>query len=469
MRSTFSGSGMMTKSVRPLRMRPVSARYATPAKPPLSSSAVPLISTVPGSVSPARAIASTANTEAAIPAFMSHTPRPKILPSFTRPPNGSTVQPSPAGTTSMCPLRWTTGPGPLRRVPTTLMRGWRTVCSARPSAAMYSTSNERRARSSPRKCAQASYSSPGGLMVGILTRSTVNPTISSAARSTSVSTRSMGSMVTAVYNIAIMKHPVRSWLLLPTAMAVLGAAQPGSTVANATLTAVPGIKVGHQTLTERPTGCTAVVIDAGATAGVDVRGAAPATRDTDLLDPAKMVQQIFGISLSGGSPFGLSTADGVLRYLEEKKVGIAYGGRRIPIVPGASIFDLAVGDAGVRPTADCGYRAAQAASAAAVVEGSVGAGAGATLGKYGGIERAMKSGVGSAAVAMPDGLIVAALVVANPLGDVIDPATGHIVAGVRAAAGSGLADARALVRSGTPRVVRSGGNSTIGVVATNAR
>ena len=276
--------------------------------------------------------------------------------------------------------------------------------------------------------------------------------------------------MTAVYNIAIMKHPVRSWLLLPTAMAVLGAAQPGSTVANATLTAVPGIKVGHHTLTERPTGCTAVVIDAGATAGVDVRGAAPATRDTDLLDPAKMVQEIFGISLSGGSLFGLSTADGVLRYLEEKKVGIAYGGRRIPIVPGASIFDLAVGDAGVRPAAECGYRAAQAATTAPVVEGSVGAGAGATLGKFLGMERAMKSGVGSAAITMPDGLIVAALVVANPLGDVIDPATGRVVAGVRAAGGAGFADARVLVRSGTPRAIRSGGgNSTIGVVATNAR
>ena len=274
----------------------------------------------------------------------------------------------------------------------------------------------------------------------------------------------------AVYNIAIMKHPVRSWLLLPAAMAVLGAAQPGSTVANATLTAVPGIKVGHHTLTERPTGCTAVVIEAGATAGVDVRGAAPATRDTDLLDPAKMVQQIFGISLSGGSLFGLSTADGVLRYLEEKKVGIAYGGRRIPIVPGASIFDLAVGDAGVRPTADCGYRAAQAATSAPVAEGSVGAGAGATLGKFAGMERAMKSGVGSAAIAMPDGLIVAALVVANPLGDVIDPATGRVVAGVRAAGGTGFADARVLVRSGAPRATRGGGgNSTIGVVATNAR
>jgi L-aminopeptidase/D-esterase-like protein len=275
--------------------------------------------------------------------------------------------------------------------------------------------------------------------------------------------------VTGVYNNAIMKYHVQSWMVLPAALVALGAAQADSKLTNGTLTAVPGIKVGHHTLSERPTGCTVVLIEAGATAGVDVRGAAPATRDTDLLDPAKMVQQIFGIALSGGSLFGLSTSDGVLRYLEEKKVGIAYGGRRIPIVPGASIFDLAVGHASVRPTADCGYRAAQAASAAPVVEGSVGAGAGATLGKFAGIERAMKSGVGSAAIAMPDGLIVAALVVANPLGDVIDPATGRIVAGVRAATGGGFADARTLVRSGTPRAIGAGGNSTIGVIATNAR
>jgi L-aminopeptidase/D-esterase-like protein len=275
--------------------------------------------------------------------------------------------------------------------------------------------------------------------------------------------------VIGVYNNAIMQPRIRSSMLIVASLGALVAAQAPPTLANATLTAVPGITVGHHTLAERPTGCTVVLIEAGATAGVDVRGAAPATRDTDLLDPAKMVQQIFGISLSGGSLFGLSTADGVLRYLEEKKIGIAYGGRRIPIVPGASIFDLAVGDAAVRPTADCGYRAAQAATASPVVEGSVGAGAGATLGKLAGTERAMKSGVGSAAITMTDGLVVAALVVANPLGDVIDPATGKIVAGVRAANGPGFADARVLVRSGAPRPGRGGGNSTIGVVATNAR
>lgn len=237
---------------------------------------------------------------------------------------------------------------------------------------------------------------------------------------------------------------------------------------NMTLTAVEGIKVGHFTLSERPTGCTVVLIEAGAAAGVEVGGAAPATRDTDLLGPTKMVEQIFGIAFSGGSLFGLSTADGVLRYLEEKNIGIEYGNRHIPIVPGASIFDLGIGDARIRPTADCGYRAAQAATAAPVTEGSVGAGAGATLGKLGGMSRAMKGGVGSAAIRTPDGLIVAALVVLNPLGDIIDPDTGRIVAGVRNASGGGFADARRLIRGGAARVTR-GDNSTIGVVATNAR
>jgi len=237
---------------------------------------------------------------------------------------------------------------------------------------------------------------------------------------------------------------------------------------NMTLTAVEGIKVGHFTLAERPTGCTVLLIEGGATAGVDVSGAAPATRDTDLLDPTKMVETIYGIALSGGSLFGLSTGDGVLRYLEERNIGITYGNRHIPVVPGASIFDLGVGDGRIRPTAECGYRAAQAASTAAVAEGSVGAGAGATLGKLGGMERAMKGGVGSAALRLPDGLVIAALVVLNPLGDVVDPATGKIVAGVRATDGSGFADARLLMRRGSPRVSR-GDNSTIGVIATNAK
>jgi L-aminopeptidase/D-esterase-like protein len=251
-------------------------------------------------------------------------------------------------------------------------------------------------------------------------------------------------------------------LIIATAMI---SAQPRAV--NATLTAVPGITVGHFTLSERPTGCTAILVERGATAGVDVRGGAPATSETDLLTPEKMVQAIYGIALSGGSTFGLETRGGVLKYLEEKKIGLAYGGMRIPIVTAAAIFDLPVGDGRIRPAADCGYRAASAASADPVREGSVGAGAGATLGKYLGMSRAMKGGVGSAATTMPDGTIVAALVVVNALGDIVDPATGRIVAGVRKAQGGGFEDVRTLIRSGAPRTA-GGGNTTLGVVATNA-
>lgn len=235
---------------------------------------------------------------------------------------------------------------------------------------------------------------------------------------------------------------------------------------NATLTAVAGVKVGHHTLTERPTGCTVVLVEAGATAGVDVRGAAPATRETDLLDPVNSVQQVHAIVLAGGSAFGLDAASGVMRYLEEKRIGFAFGSARVPIVPGAALFDLRVGDPMVRPAGDCGYRAAAGASAAPVAEGNVGAGAGATVGKASGMERAMKTGVGTAAVTTPGGLTVAALVVVNAFGDVIDPATGRTVAGVRAADGRALADARALLRSGLIRFET--GNTTLGVVATNA-
>jgi L-aminopeptidase/D-esterase-like protein len=242
-------------------------------------------------------------------------------------------------------------------------------------------------------------------------------------------------------------------------------AQPRAT--NNSLTAVPGIAVGHYTLADRPTGCTVIIVERGATAGVDVRGAAPATSETDLLTPEKMVQSIYGIALSGGSTFGLETRGGVLKSLEEKKIGVAFGGMRIPIVPAAAIFDLGVGDARIRPGADCGYRAAMAATTDPVPEGSVGAGAGATLGKYLGMSRAMKSGIGSAAMTTADGTIIAALVVANPLGDIVDPATGKIVAGVRKAQGGGFEDVRTLIRSGGPRP-SPGGNTTLGVIATNA-
>jgi L-aminopeptidase/D-esterase-like protein len=235
------------------------------------------------------------------------------------------------------------------------------------------------------------------------------------------------------------------------------------------LTAVEGLKVGHCTLEERPTGCTVVLAEAGAVAGVDVRGSAPGTRETDLLDPINLVQEVHAVVLSGGSAFGLDSASGVVHYLEEKGVGFDVGIAKVPIVPAAILFDLGVGGKPhIRPGAECGYKAASAADSGPVAEGNVGAGAGATVGKALGADRAMKSGVGTASVRLEGGLVVGALVVVNAWGDVIDPSTGKFVAGVRAEGGEGFADARKLVRNGARIKGEKGQNTTIGVVATNA-
>lgn len=236
------------------------------------------------------------------------------------------------------------------------------------------------------------------------------------------------------------------------------------------LTAVGGLRVGHFTLTERPTGCTVVLTEAGAVAGVDVRGGAPGTRETDLLDPVNTVQKVHAIVLAGGSAFGLDSASGVMRYLEEKNVGFDVGVARVPIVPAAILFDLGFGGAAKpRPDAECGYKASQAATDGPVAEGSVGAGAGATVGKMGGPARMTKSGIGSAALAQPDGLVVAAIVAVNAVGDIVDPATGKVIAGVRAPDGKSFDDVRVLLRSGTfADRSRRGENTTIGIVATNA-
>ena len=245
-------------------------------------------------------------------------------------------------------------------------------------------------------------------------------------------------------------------------------ANPGDpTVPNRTLTAVAGLKVGHFTLSERPTGCTVVIAEKGVTASVDVRGGAPGTRETDLLAPTNMVQQIHALVFAGGSAFGLDAASGVVRWLDEQHIGFDVGVARVPIVPAAILFDLRIGDTKVRPTADCGYRAAASASSAPVEEGNVGAGAGATVGKAMGFERAMKSGIGSAAITMPDGLVVAALAAVNAFGDVIDPSTGQVVAGVRTEDGRKLADVRRLL--GGINANAPGQNTTLVVVATNAR
>ncbi len=261
-------------------------------------------------------------------------------------------------------------------------------------------------------------------------------------------------------------------------LALAGALAAGQTpgvspdAARKGLTAVPGLKVGHYTLAERPTGCTVVLAPEGTTGSVDVRGGAPGTRETDLLDPVNTVDTVHAVVLSGGSAFGLDAASGVVRYLEEHRVGYDTRVAKVPIVPAAILFDLGFGgDPSVRPTADCGYRAAAGASEGPVVEGNVGAGAGATVGKLAGPGRSMKAGIGSAAIVLPSGLVVAALVAVNAAGDIVDPATGRVIAGVRTPDGRGLADARALLRAGRlgRSALRPGEHTTIGVVATNAR
>jgi L-aminopeptidase/D-esterase-like protein len=214
-------------------------------------------------------------------------------------------------------------------------------------------------------------------------------------------------------------------------------------------------------------------VDGDAVGGVSQRGGAPGTRETALLDPLNMVDKVNALVLSGGSAYGLDTAQGVMRYLEERGVGWPVGrGTVVPIVPAAILFDLGFGgDPRIRPTAECGYQAASGATGGAVPEGNVGAGAGATVGKLGGGGGAMKAGIGSATRVMPNGLVGAALVAVTAVGDVVDPETGRVVAGMRTADGRALADVRQLLRSGAllgGAPPRAGENTTIGVVATNA-
>lgn len=236
-----------------------------------------------------------------------------------------------------------------------------------------------------------------------------------------------------------------------------------------TLTDVPGLEVGHDTDSRRPTGCTVVLCRDGATAGVDVRGAAPGTRETDLLAPENTVSQVHGLLLSGGSAFGLDAAGGVMRWLEEHGHGLPVGPVRVPIVPGAVIFDLLVGDGRIRPDAESGYRACERASSAPVQQGCVGAGTGATVGKLFGPARAMKGGVGSAALQVGP-WVVGALVVCNAIGDVVDPNTGHPIAGARTTPHSlELTHSVQAQLNGTPSTPSlTGGNTTIGVVGCNA-
>ena len=233
------------------------------------------------------------------------------------------------------------------------------------------------------------------------------------------------------------------------------------------ITDVAGLSVGHATERARPTGCSVVLCEDGATCGVDVRGAAPGTRETDLLRPDNLVEQVHAVLLSGGSAFGLDAAGGVMRWLEERGRGYAVGPVRVPIVPAAVLFDLWLGDPRVHPGADSGYAACAAASSEAPLQGSVGAGAGATVGKLFGVERGMKGGIGSASLRV-GGVTVAALVAVNATGDVIDPASGAVIAGTRGADGRPRSAARAIVGGELPARAQPGMATTIGVVATDA-
>lgn len=235
------------------------------------------------------------------------------------------------------------------------------------------------------------------------------------------------------------------------------------------ITDVVGIKVGHYTDREAITGCTVILCEQGAVAGVDVSGSSPGTRETDLLRPGNLVEKVHAIVLSGGSAFGLDAAGGVMKYLEERGVGHETGAGLVPIVPAAINFDLAIGNSEIRPGAEEGYQACLMATDAQVAEGCVGAGTGATVGKILGLERATKSGLGTASQEIADGVIVAALVVVNALGDVIEPKMGKIIAGPRRPNGKGFLSTSELLKGGKFRSNVSSCNTTIGVVATNAQ
>lgn len=236
---------------------------------------------------------------------------------------------------------------------------------------------------------------------------------------------------------------------------------------------VDGFKVGHYTLDGRPTGCTVVLAEQGAVGGVDVRGGAPGTREIALLDPVNTVSVVHAVVLSGGSAFGLDAAAGVVRHLEGRRIGYPVGPNVVPIVTGAILFDLGLGgDASIRPGPECGERAAQSAEGAQPLSGSVGAGAGATVGKLRGMARATKGGVGQASIRFENGLTIAAVVAVNAVGDIVDPSTGEVVAGVRTEDGTGFVDARVLLREGAigqSDDERTLQNTTIGAVLTNAQ
>jgi L-aminopeptidase/D-esterase-like protein len=257
--------------------------------------------------------------------------------------------------------------------------------------------------------------------------------------------------------------------LLASPTGAQAAAEPsGPPLIGGSITDVPGIKVGNHTLTRRPTGCTVILCEDGAVGGVDVRGSAPGTRETDLLDPTNAVQQVHAILLSGGSAYGLEAATGVMRYLEERKIGFKLRAGVVPIVPAAILMDLGVGDFTIRPDAEAGYQAALAAASGPTAEGNIGAGAGATVGKMFGPTFAMKGGLGTASHRVPGtDVVVGAIVAVNAVGDIYHPDTRQILAGARREEGKGFRDTMAAIMGGYRVVTSTGSNTTIGAVATN--
>jgi len=234
------------------------------------------------------------------------------------------------------------------------------------------------------------------------------------------------------------------------------------------ITDVAGIKVGHFTDRQGITGCTVVLCEGGAVGGVDVRGSAPGTRETDLLRPLNLVQEVHAVVLSGGSAYGLDAASGVMRWLEEHGIGFHVGVGVVPIVPAAVLFDLTIGDPKARPDAAAGYQACQDATDGPVAEGSVGAGTGATVGKLLGPRFATKSGLGTASVRIGKGVVVGAIVAVNAFGDVVDPESGTIIAGTREPLGKGFVNTVKLMQGNLGQTVLAFANTTIGVVATDA-
>ena len=236
------------------------------------------------------------------------------------------------------------------------------------------------------------------------------------------------------------------------------------------ITDIEGIRVGHCCNFQALTGCTVLLCEEGAVGGVDIRGSASGTRELDPLHPLHLVERVHGLLFAGGSAFGLDAAGGVMQYLEERGVGFDVGVARVPIVPAAILFDLRVGDPRVRPDRTMGYRACENATSGVIEEGSVGVGTGATVGKLMGIESAMKGGVGTSSLSLPSGIAVGALVAVNAFGDVIDPETGGILAGLRdGPEGTSLLDTAAQMRIGVRPRGYSRESTTLAVVATNAR